>query len=104
MKVQNDFFAAPESEDVKLADVKKKHSMPPLPGGGMKREKTVVDKAADISENRKKEMMNVLMREQTAIALQRNKEQDRQEQMVLMISSGLSCFFFSKLLKQSRQR
>lgn len=102
MKVQNDFFAAPESEDVKLADVKKKHSMPPLPGGGMKREKTVVDKAADISENRKKEMMNVLMREQTAIALQRNKEQDRQEQMVLMISSGLSCFFFSKLLKQSR--
>lgn len=76
--------------------------MPPLPGGGMKREKTVVDKAADISENRKKEMMNVLMREQTAIALQRNKEQDRQEQMVLMISSGLSCFFFSKLLKQSR--
>lgn len=102
MKVQNDFFAAPESEDVKLADVKKKHSMPPLPGGGMKREKTVVDKAADISENQKKEMMNVLMREQTAIALQRNKEQDRQEQMVLMISSGLSCFFFSKLLKQSR--
>ena len=102
MKVQNDFFAAPESEDVKLADVKKKHSMPPLPGGGMKREKTVVDKAADISENRKKEMMNVLMREQTAITLQRNKEQDRQEQMVLMISSGLSCFFFSKLLKQSR--
>lgn len=67
--------------------------MPPLPGGGMKREKTVVEKAAEISENRKKEMMNVLMREQTAVALQRNKEQDRQEQMVVTISSDPSSFF-----------
>ncbi|XP_047146715.1 trichohyalin isoform X1 [Hydra vulgaris] len=73
------------SEDLvieKEPEVKPKKVMPPLPGGGMKREKTVVEKAAEISENKKKDMINVLMREQTSIAKKINREQERQEELV----------------------
>ena len=63
-------------------EVKKKKKMPALPGGGMKREKTVVEKAADISDTKKKEMITMMMREQTTMALKINKEQHRQEELV----------------------
>ena len=56
--------------------------MPPLPGGGMQREKTVVEQAAMITDKNKKEMINVLMREQTSIAKKITKEQMRQEERV----------------------
>jgi len=62
--------------------VKKKKVRPPLPGGGMKREKTVVEKAADISDSKKQEMINMMMREQTSMAMKINKEQTRQEELV----------------------
>lgn len=61
---------------------KKKKAMPPLPGGGLKREKTVVEKAAVIPETKKQEMINVLMREQTSLAMKISSEQSRQEEQV----------------------
>ena len=66
----------------KQPEVKIKKVMPPLPGGGMKREKTVVEQAGEISDNKKKHMINVLMREQTSIAKKINREQERQEELV----------------------
>ncbi|XP_065674284.1 uncharacterized protein LOC136091189 [Hydra vulgaris] len=56
--------------------------MSSLPGGGIKREKTVDKKAAERSENKKKDVFNVLMREQTLIAKKINREQERQEELV----------------------
>ena len=65
--------------------MKKKKAKPPLPGGGMKREKTVVEKAADISDSKKQEMIKMMMREQTSMAMKINKEQTRQEELVCTI-------------------
>ena len=48
----------------------------------MQREKTVVEKAADISDTKKKEMITMMMREQTSMAMKINKEQTRQEELV----------------------
>ena len=48
----------------------------------MKREKTVVEKAADISDTKKQEMITMMMREQTSMAMKINKEQTRQEELV----------------------
>lgn len=69
----------------KAPEVKKKKPMPPLPGGGMRREKTVVEQAAEITDNQKQKMINMLMREQTSLAVKIGKEKTRQEELV--------CFF-----------
>ena len=66
-------------------EVKKKKVMPPLPGGGMKREKTVVERASVIPENKKQEMINMLMREQTSLAMKISSEQSRQEEQVRLL-------------------
>ncbi len=49
----------------------------------MRREKTVVEEAAEMDDSEKKEIVGVLMREQTTIALRLNREQTRQEEMVI---------------------
>ena len=51
-------------------------------GGGMQREKTVVERAAEISDTKKQEMITMMMREQTSMAMKINKEQTRQEELV----------------------
>lgn len=66
----------------KAPEVKKKKPMPPLPGGGMRREKTVVEQAAEITDNQKQKMINMLMREQTSLAVKIGKEKTRQEELV----------------------
>ena len=52
------------------------------PGGGLRREKTVVEQAADMDDSEKQEIVGVLMREQTNLAMRLNREQTRQEEMV----------------------
>ena len=64
-----------------------------LPGGGMKREKTVVEKAADISDTKKQEMITVMMREQTSMAMKINKEQTRQEELVCHYNRNLQTIY-----------
>ncbi len=49
------------------------------PGGGLRREKTVVEEAAEMDDSQKQEIVGVLMREQTNMALRLNREQTRQE-------------------------
>ena len=48
----------------------------------MKREKTRVEQAAEISDSKKQEMISMMMREQTSMAMKINKEQSRQEELV----------------------
>ena len=52
------------------------------PGGGLRREKTVVEQAGEMEDSEKKEIVGVLMREQTNLAKRLNREQTRQEEMV----------------------
>eukprot|EP00111_Clytia_hemisphaerica_P002852 TCONS_00008039-protein len=71
-----------KTEETQPPQVKKKKERPPLPGGGMKREKTRVEQAAEISDSKKQEMISMMMREQTSMAMKINKEQTRQEELV----------------------
>lgn len=59
----------------------------------MKREKTVVEKAADISDTKKQEMITVMMREQTSMAMKINKEQTRQEELVCHYNRNLQTIY-----------
>lgn len=52
------------------------------PGGGLRREKTVVEQAGEMDDTEKQEIVGVLMREQTSLAMRMNREQTRQEEMV----------------------
>jgi len=65
----------------------KKKALPPLPGGGLRREKTVVEQAGEMDDSEKKEIVGVLMREQTNLAKRLNREQTRQEEMVKFLRS-----------------
>ena len=48
----------------------------------MRREKTVVEQAAEMDDTEKQEIVGVLMREQTSLAMKLNQEQSRQEKLV----------------------
>ena len=68
------------------------------PGGGLRREKTVVEQAAEMDDSEKNEIVGVLMREQTSFAMRLNREQTRQEEMVryflIFIISQANCLVF----------
>ena len=48
----------------------------------MRREKTVVEAAADMSEKKKRQVLNSLMKDQTNMAMSMQREKTRNEEMV----------------------
>ena len=54
----------------------------------------MVEKAADISDTKKQEMITMMMREQTSMAMKINKEQTRQEELVCHNLQTSFTFYF----------